>query len=103
MTDVDSDVSGDDETPPAEETSAVKRPAVGAVVPIRNPEDEPFVFRFEVGPASVGAVHHVAAYLNGEIAANAAGVGFNRIGFANGLAAESHGIGTTPDHGYDRS
>jgi hypothetical protein len=30
---------------------AFKRPAIGAVVPIRDPEDEPYVFRFEVGPA----------------------------------------------------
>ena len=28
-----------------------KRPAIGAIVPIRDPEDEPYVFRFEVGPA----------------------------------------------------
>lgn len=28
-----------------------KRPPIGAVVPIRDAEDEPYVFRFEVGPA----------------------------------------------------
>ncbi len=35
----------------AEEAAAYNRPPVGAVIPIRDPEDEPFVFRFEVGPA----------------------------------------------------
>jgi hypothetical protein len=54
-------VNGDAEVPDevvvaaeheAEEVGeAFKRPAIGAVVPIRDPEDEPYVFRFEVGPA----------------------------------------------------
>lgn len=40
-----------DKVEAAEDAAAFDRPTIGAVVPIRNPEDEPFVFRFEVGPA----------------------------------------------------
>lgn len=35
----------------SEEAAAFARPPIGAVTPIRDPADEPFVFRFEVGPA----------------------------------------------------
>jgi hypothetical protein len=41
----------DDDSEAAEEAARMARPAVGAVTPIRDPADEPFVFRFEVGPA----------------------------------------------------
>lgn len=44
-------VPDDEDVKAAEEAEAFTRPPIGAVIPIRDPEDEPFVFRFEVGPA----------------------------------------------------
>jgi len=50
-------VSGDtpdvpeDDVELAEEAASFSRPPIGAITPIRDPADEPFVFRFEVGPA----------------------------------------------------
>jgi hypothetical protein len=35
----------------AELAESFARPPIGAVKPIRDPDDEPYVFRFEVGPA----------------------------------------------------
>lgn len=45
------DLVDDEDVDAAEEAAAFSRPAVGAVTPIRVAADEPFVFRFEVGPA----------------------------------------------------
>ena len=46
-----SNVTNVEDVEAAEEAAAFARPPIGAVIPIRNPDDEPFVFRFEVGPA----------------------------------------------------
>lgn len=44
-------ITDDEVIEAAEEAAVFARPSTGAVTPIRDAADEPFVFRFEVGPA----------------------------------------------------